>query len=82
MPSTIINGSAVEEVGQYEYLGTFEANTDRIYNKVNERLFCLRKLRSFHIDSSLMKIFYSSFVESILTFALTCWFGTLRVFSH
>lgn len=50
LPCTIINGSAVETVNQYKYLGiilddklTFEANTDRICKKVNQKLFYLRK---------------------------------------
>lgn len=65
-----------EESFLYKYLGTilddklaFEANTERICKKVNQRMFYLRKLRSFYVGSSLMKMFYSFFfIESILTF--------------
>lgn len=77
MPSTAVKRSQVETVSLCKYPGTvlhnkltFEANTDRICNKVNQRLFYLRKIRTFHIASSLMKMFYSSLVEAILTFAV------------
>ena len=83
---TLINGTAVEIVSQYKYLGTiidnrltFNDNTDYICNKANQRLFFLRKLRNFQVDRKLMKMFYSSFIESILTFALVAWFGNLSV---
>ncbi len=69
---TFINGTAVEIVSQYKYLGTIlddkltsEANTDYICKKANQRLFFLRRLRDFNVDRSLLKLFYSSFIESI-----------------
>lgn len=43
---TFINGIAVESVSQYRYLGTildvkitFEANSDAIFEKANQRVF-------------------------------------------
>ena len=88
-PATVpilINGSAVETVSEYKYLGTiidnkltFEANTDLICKKANQRLFFLRKLRGFQVDRTLMRMFYSSFIESILTFSIISWFGNLSV---
>lgn len=54
------------------------------------RLFCFSfyvgKLRSFNLDKSLLKVFYTSFIESVVTFAMilvwkteTCW-ETLLMF--
>lgn len=40
--------------------------------------FNLRKLRSFDADKPLLKVFYTSFIESALTFAVI-WFGNLSV---
>jgi len=38
----------------------------------------LRRLRNFNIDPTLMKMFYSCFLESVLTFFFfICWFGSL-----
>ena len=82
----LINGSAVERVSEYKYLGTvlddklsFDANTDHICKKANQRLFFLRKLRGFQVDRTLMRMFYSSCMESILTYSITSWFGNLSV---
>ena len=86
MPLLTIKGSPVETVSQYKYLGTilderltFEPNTDRICKKANQRLFYLRKLRTFQVERSLMRMFYSSFVKSVFTFSMICWFGNLSL---
>ncbi len=83
---TLVKGTAVETVSQYKYLGTilddklsFKSNSDAICRKVNQRLFYLRKLRSFNVDKKLLKMFYSSFIESILTFAVICFFGNVSI---
>lgn len=80
-PPTVIKGSPVSQ-----YLGTiwenkltFEPSTHRICKTVNQRLFYLRKLRTFHIKSSLVKTSYLSFVESVLKFAIFCWFFNLSL---
>lgn len=63
-----------EESFLYKYLGTilddklaFEANTERICKKVDQIYFpiYLRKLKSFYVGSSLMKMFYSFFLLSL-----------------
>lgn len=86
-PDTIvIDGQTVESVESYKYLGTFldnkltfKKNTDSIHKKSQQRLFCLRKLSKFQVDSTLMILFYRSFIESIITFSFVCWFQSLRV---
>ena len=69
-----------------QYLGTvlddklsFEANSHVICRKANQRLFYLKKLRCFNVDKKLLNMFYSSFIESILTFAIIRWFGNLSI---
>ena len=71
---------------QYKYLGTvlddklnFDVNTDSICKKANKCLFFLRKLRSFDVNKTIMKLFYSAFVESVLSFNIVFWFGTLSL---
>jgi len=83
---TVIDGQTVELVQSYKYLGTFldnkltfKKNTDSIYKKSQQRLFCLRKLSKFQVDSTLMTLFYRSFIESTITFSFVCWFQSLRV---
>lgn len=83
---TTINGSNIEIVHQYKYLGsiiddklTFNSNTDMLCKKGQQRLYCLRKLARFHVDKTLMTLFYRSFIESILTFSAICWYAFLNV---
>lgn len=70
----------------YKYLGTildnklsFSPNTEVLCKKGQQRLYCLRKLWSFHVDKTLMSMFYRSYVESLLSFSLMCWFNSLNV---
>ena len=81
---TSIKGQTVECVESYKYLGTimdskltFVANCESVYKKANQRLHCLRKLSSFHVDKRLLSMFYRCFIESIISFCLVSWFGNL-----
>ena len=72
-----VNGEIVQIVDSYKYLGTiidnkltFERNTDMLIKISQQRLFCLRKLAKFQVDRSLMTMFYSSFIVSVVTFYL------------
>jgi len=42
-------------------------------------MFFLRKLSRFHIDKSIITLFYHAFIESVLSFVLTAWFGNLSL---
>ena len=55
-----------------------EDNTDDICSKGQQRVFFLRKLNQFNVNKSLMDKFYRSFIESILTFSMVCWYGNLN----
>jgi hypothetical protein len=80
----VINNEQVEKVDSYKYLGTiidskldFTENTLRICNKANKRLFFLRKLKEFHVDPTIIRMFYESVIRSVVNFCLVCWFGNL-----
>ena len=82
----LINDQAVEVVNEFKYLGTlidqkcnFNKNTTFISKKANQRLYLLRKLASFNINSTILENVYRSFVESILTYNITVWYGNLSV---
>ena len=79
---TLIKGQTIEFVQSYKYLGTvideklnFEANLEAVCKKGHQRLYCLRKLSHFHIERTIMTMFYRAFIESILSFSLVSWFG-------
>ena len=71
-----IHGETVEIVHSYKYLGTifedtlkWDLNTEAITKKGHQQLHLLRKLRSFNVDPTILKLFYNSFVENVLTFS-------------
>ncbi len=81
-----INGVKVERVTEYKYLGTvldnklnFNKNTDFIHKRCQPRIFCLQKLRSLNVSAAVLRTFYRSCIESVLTFSFLCWFGGLNV---
>ena len=81
-----VNNEPVEVVSNFKYLGTlidnklsFSDNSDLIYKKSQQRLYLLRKLRSFDVSRELFQIVYKSLVESVLTFNTVVWYGNLGV---
>ena len=79
-----IDGINVEITDTYKYLGViidnrlkWEDNTTSIYTKGQQRLYFLRKLRTFHMDSDILKLFYSSTVQSVITYSFLCWWNSL-----
>ena len=77
-----INNQPVETVHNYKYLGTiiddqfnFTLNVQAIYKKIHSRVFFLRQLRKFHLNESIIQLFYSSVIQSVITFSVTCWYG-------
>lgn len=82
----VMDNQAVELVQQYKYLGTvvdnklcFEPHVDAVCKKAHQRMHFYRKLRSFNVDTTFMRMFYSCFIESVLTFSFICWHGSLSV---
>ena len=81
---TVIHDNNVEVVDEYRYLGTTIDNKLRwdrhctvTYKKCQQRLYCLRKLRSFNVDNTSLSMFYKSCIQSVLTFSFICWFGNV-----
>ena len=82
---TTVKGTDLELVDSYKYLGTiidrkllFKENTLAVCSKVQQRLFFLRKMRSFSVCSTMMMMFYRSFIESVLSFCMASWYGNLN----
>ncbi len=71
-----------EVVQSYKYLGVhldskldWKKNTDAVFRKALSRLFHLRKLRSFDVSRSLLRVFYQGILASVLFYAVLCWGG-------
>ena len=78
-----INGTAVERVSSFRFLGvhitedlTWTLHTTTITKKARQRLFSLRRLRRFKMDSRILCNFYRCTIESILTGSITALYGS------
>ena len=81
-----IDSQVIERVNEYKYLGTiiddkltWNSNTDFIYKKGQQRLYLLRRLRNFQIDSTVLYMFYKTCIQSVITFNFITWFSNLSL---
>ena len=49
------------------------------HKKCQSRIYLLQKLRNLNVNSYVLKTFYKSFIESILTFSFMCWYACLTM---
>ena len=82
--SLVIKEEEVRTVHTYKYLGTviddkleWTPNIDTSCKKANQRLFFLRKLRQFRINSTILNLFYESVIQSVLLYNHLCYFNSL-----
>ena len=57
----------------------FNKHPDFIHRRCQQRIFCLKKLRSINVSAAVFCTFYWSCIESVLTFSFLCWFAGLNV---
>ncbi|XP_035520671.1 A-kinase anchor protein 13-like [Morone saxatilis] len=76
-----IEGDCVERVSSFKFLGvhvadnlTWSTNTSAVVGKAQLRLHFLRLLRKCDLDVHLLRSFYRSTIESVLTYCLTIWY--------
>ena len=55
----------------------WEQHIDNILKKAQHRLCFLRMVRSFGLTTQIMLTFYRAAIESVLTFSITLWFGSI-----
>ena len=79
-----INNELVQITDTYKYLGInidqnldWHAHTDALIKKMNQRLYFMRKLKSFKVSNNIIKLFYLSSIQSIILFGISCWGGNL-----
>ena len=76
----------VEKVENFKYLGTvldsnltFCAHVDLICKKANQRMYLVRKLKTFEVDKDILETIYRSLVESIIVFNIVTFYGHISV---
>ena len=82
--SVLIKSTNITITDIYKYLGVlFDNNlnwheqSSVVTSKLNQRLYFMRKLNEFHIDHTIISLFYSSTMESIFSFCLIAWGGNI-----
>ena len=80
----MIDGRTLEIVQHFKFLGStissnlkWELNVVNIVKKAQQRLYFLRRLRSFGLTTQVMLNFYRAVIESVLTFSISVWFGSI-----
>ena len=84
IPPLKIKDETVEVTTTYKYLGltidnkiSWEDHVSTIIKKVNQRLYFIRKLKSFNVDTQIMETFYIMAIQSVISFGITCYGGNL-----
>ena len=74
-----IKGEAVERVGTYKYLSVvfdrrlnWKENINSVVKKVNPRMYFMRKLRSFGVNSDMLVTVYNAVICSLIMFGSVC----------
>ena len=82
----VIKNQKITRVSSYKYLGVhidnllcWKTHIDNLCNRLQQRLYFLRRLRLYGVSSHIMMIFYRAIVESILRYGISSWFGNLTV---
>ena len=77
----------MEKVETYKYLGVvfdsklnWKENINSVLKKVNTRMYCLRKLRSFGVNSGVLVTLYNAVICSIIVYGSVCWGGNISKF--
>ena len=84
-PLLVISAEEVEIVGEYKYLGSiidckldWSLNALALLKKGNQRLYFMKKLKSFRGSVCPKLLEHKSTVESVVTFNSLCHFGGLK----
>ena len=84
-----VKGEAVEKIETYKYMGVvfdsklnLKENINSVLKKVNTRMYCLRKLRSFGVNSGMLVTFYNAVICIIIVYGSVCWGGNISKFDR
>ena len=80
----------MERVETYKYLGVvfgsklhWKENINSVLKRVNTGMYCLRKLRSFGVNSGmLVTFFYNAVICSIIVYGSVCWRWNISKFDR
>lgn len=84
--SVVIKNQEVTQASSYKYLGVhidnllcWNTHVNNLCNKLQQRLYFLRRLRLYGVSSQIMMIFYRAMLESVIRYGIGAWFSNLTV---
>ena len=76
-----IGGEEIEVTKSYKYLGcliddelNWKLHVSAVIKKAHKRLFLLRQLKSVNICKSILKIIFTSYIGSTMSYCSICWY--------
>ena len=82
----VIKNVSISRTDIYKYLGiliddhlNWHEQCSNIISRNNQRLYFIRKLQEFYIDTTIISLFYNSAMESILCFCLIAYGGNITI---
>lgn len=81
----IVRNVPINQVVSYKYLGvhidsplTWHVHVDNLCSKIQQRMYFLRRLRLYGVNSKLMFLFYQMILESVIRYVsdMACKYGT------
>ena len=88
-PSIHIEGTAVEKVESFKFLGIHITNklkwcthTDSVVKKAQQRLFNLWRLKKFGLSPKTLTNLYRCTIDSIVSGCVTAWYGNCTVLNR
>jgi hypothetical protein len=88
-PPIYINGTAVEKVESFKFLGVhitdklkWSTHVHSVVKKVQQRLFNLRRLNKFGLAAKTLTNFYRHTIESFLSGCITARYGNCTARNH
>jgi hypothetical protein len=78
----VIDGTAIEKVESFKYLGTtlhcklnFQQNTEVVVNKARKRLFIMKQLSALGTSEPIRKMCYTTFIECLFKYHISTIYG-------
>ena len=85
-PPVTIHGTDIAQVPSYKYLGvmidaslSWSYHIDYLCKRIQQRIYSLRRLRSFGASSQILSPFYTSVVQTVMLYCSTAWYDSLSV---
>lgn len=86
VPSVVtINGSIVERVDRYKYLGvvidnrlSWHEHVEALLKNLSSRMYCMRIMKKFNVNKNILAMFYNSVICGVWQYNLLSWGGNTR----